>query len=52
MRTMTDEDIAIYQVGCSNACVPSYQLAFEVHTYQTQPTWLHLLVSSSFQVTL
>jgi hypothetical protein len=43
MWTMTDEDIAIYQVGCSNAFVPSYQLAFEVHTYQTQPTWLHLL---------
>jgi hypothetical protein len=49
---MTHEDIAIYKVGCSNAFVPSYQQALEVDTYQTQPTWLHLLASSSFQVTL
>jgi hypothetical protein len=38
MPTMTDEDIVIYQVGCSNALLPSYQLALKVHTYQTQPT--------------
>jgi hypothetical protein len=49
MPTMTNEDMAIYQVrSLFPPLPPSYLLATKVGTYQILPTWLlHLLARSS-----